>query len=1121
MENRDISCRANHALHLFLIVFLLILIRIWYLSVLKHDVFREKATAPRKKVLIEQPARGVIRDRFNFPLAINTMQYNAAICYDKIRDIPLVVLEKNSKGEKIFLHKRRLYIASLSKMMACHLDMDPTVIEDLIYAQASMLPHAPFIIRKGISEKTYYTLRALEKNWVGLETQRSMKRFYPQKKEGSNIIGYMGAIHASELHSIGRETKTLQDFFKQWTEKLPVPLPKGFNRINEVESRLDQLKEKAYTAQTRVGKMGVERVFDEGLRGFFGKTQVEVGANGRIIARAPEQSEPVAGHSLTLTISAELQAFAESLLIQSEHERQELFAHTGRHQNRIAPPWIMGGAIVAMIPQTGEVVALASCPRFDPNDFTEQNNQRIHQWMETPHHMANIWDGKIGVMKERYSPELGRPHEQNEMLCWDTFLDHILSLDGQVRKTMQKVGSIQKAAHLLNVIYTLMKIGKTDQPHFILQALYHERETHIPSCYTKIDVEKIQAVRDRLSHSMAAWAKNELDFYFNDIKHHDDKLLLLDLLRLALDPSLFHESLLQIVGKDSLSTYRSLCQAHAIVEDEIKKQVRITHHEHIFPIWRKEKFPSYLKEKRGEEKMKKTYPHPYTNYLMQAKVTLFEKFWNTHKWDFLETLLFKNPPANPEVKSLAFHLLTEHQKWENALFLKQLNKLRNRLENLPRSEAINYLKSMRAYADLTHVLWGHYSLSPPLSKQATLQDLALSFYPKNGLGFHRSYAYGCATTLGSLFKPVVGYEALKQEYLKKQQKGVLAINLNPLTIYDECHPQTKVGPQTVLGRTVNGQPILRQYKGGRLPKSHTWIGEVDFSKAMQRSSNLYFSLLASDVLDDPSSLYRTTKELGFGSLTNIDLTGEIPGLVPDDIQDDRTGLYSFAIGQHSLVVTPLQTSVMLSALANGGEVLKPQIINFRTSMSSMRNLKPRTFYAQRGYRDQITDVRKISAHLIKRHQSSNQHMTTASFKKEICRTLFMPKQVQDMLLDSLYHVVWDKNGPGHPCRIKALLKNPQLAREYRSLEDQFIGKTSTAEFAYRPTLDKEIKPIICKDIWFGAISFDQKLSQSLPYHQATPELVVVVYLRFGDYGKEAAPLAAQVIKKWRDIKGQP
>ncbi len=60
-----------------------------------------------------------------------------------------------------------------------------------------------------------------------------------------------------------------------------------------------------------------------------------------------------------------------------------------------------------------------------------------------------------------------------------------------------------------------------------------------------------------------------------------------------------------------------------------------------------------------------------------------------------------------------------------------------------------------------------------------------------------------------------------------------------------------------------------------------------------------------------------------------------------------------------------------------------------------------------------------------------------------------------------------------------------------------------------------------KHIWFGAISFEEDLTKNISNYKQlwnSPELVVVVYLRFGDGGKEAAPIATQIIQKYREIK---
>ena len=1090
MKNREASHRVSRILYVIFTAFLLILIRLFYLSVLKHETFLKTARLSQKKTFNIEPSRGLIRDRFRCPLAINKMHYSVAIYYGEIQNIPSVTAEKNPEGKNVRSYTRRNYVISLSKMLAPHLSMDPETIQDFIYAEASIFPHSMVKIKGGISEKSYYTLRALEKDWVGLKTQRETKRFYPQHRVGSDIVGYMGAIHLSQFRSITQEIQTLQTFLKQRASRLPAPLPKGFLQVSETQSRLEELKRRVYTSQSYVGKVGVEKVFDEDLRGLFGEKQVEIGAKGKQTSRAFHQSESISGKSLSLTISAELQSFAEQLLVKNEKERKENFTNFGKDHHRVAPPWIMGGAIVAMIPQTGEIVTLASHPRFDPNDFINQNGERIHQWVETPHHVAAIWDGKTAWMRESYSPELDRVYEQEETLSWDHFLNHVLSLDGKVRKAMDKIFSIEKATRLLNLIHNLRGIGETERQHVLLDALYPPLDGHI-STKQKANKDEVEKVRDRLGKRVSTSIKEELDTYFEGITYNDDKLLLLDLIRLVLGPSSFGQALLKCVGSDSLATYRTLCQAYAVVKEGLKKQIESAYDQTIFPVWRKEKFRSYLKEKRKEEKIKGTYQLPYTTHLAQAKIALFNPFWEAYQWDFFETILFKTVPDNPHLKAVAFHLL-QNQNSASKRFLNQLELLSLRFVSLSKSEALSYLKTMQSHADLTAPLWGHYPRFSLGSKPPKLQDLASAFYPKNGVGFNKSYAYGSATTLGSLFKPVVGYEALKQEYLKREREGKASYDLNPLTLYDEFNPQVKIRGKAVLGRTLDGHWITRQHKGGRLPKSHTSIGQVDFSSAMQRSSNLYFSILAGDVISSPLNLYKTTKELGFGSLTGIDLTGEISGFVPDDIQDNRTGLYAFAIGQHSLVVTPLQTAIMLSTLSNGGKVLKPQIIKSKTEPPFYNDLR-------------LADI-------------SYQNSKEREIRPEVCRSIFLPKKVQNKLFEALYRVVWESQGPAQPYRIQALLKNPELAKEYKSLKDQFIGKTSTAEFAYQPTLERGRSPLICKDIWFGAISFDQKVSQNFDSISPKPELIVVVYLRFGDYGKEAAPLAAQIIKKWREIK---
>lgn len=113
-------------------------------------------------------------------------------------------------------------------------------------------------------------------------------------------------------------------------------------RISEEE--LDDLDTSNYSGTTHIGKTGVEKSYEEILHGRVGFEQVETNAQGRRL-RVLETTPPQAGQNLHLNLDARLQAVAEQAL----------------GQNR--------GAVVALDPRDGSVLALASMPGYDPNPF--------------------------------------------------------------------------------------------------------------------------------------------------------------------------------------------------------------------------------------------------------------------------------------------------------------------------------------------------------------------------------------------------------------------------------------------------------------------------------------------------------------------------------------------------------------------------------------------------------------------------------------------------------------------------------------------------------------------------------------------------------------------------------
>lgn len=1079
MHDKNIPEKSNLVLNWILIALVLIGMRVGYLGMIAHDDLHQAALKPRRKTLLSPPHRGTIRDRFDTPLAINKTHYIAQIRYDELRRIPSVKWMRNASGRKEKCYPRREYIQKLSSFLAQRLNIDATQIEDVIYSKASIFPNTPFHIKEGLSESEYFSLQFLEKDWPGLEMQISSKRDYPEGKMASHVLGYLGAIHETQYGKIAHERDALQQYVSEREEGFPAPLPKGYESTDQVRKRLKALQEKAYRFNDEAGRAGIEKSYDESLRGDMGRSNYEIDIKGRIKRELPGNAPPLPGKRVSLSLSTELQAFAEKLLIGNERVREENFENAGKNHNLIRPPWIKGGAIVAMLPKTGEIVAMASYPRFNPNDFTSKS-EHLHQWLEDETYLASIWDGRSSLEREIINKQ-GEVETEKRFLTWDGFLDLVLQKKSSTRQAMGKIQNVERAIYLLNAVEMLASLSGNNSMPALMDALFLEIEGHIPS-RNNTKQETIESIWQALE-GFGNEVTSEISGILHAVPFNDDKLLVLDLCRLVIDSQFVTESLLKHIGSLSLSLFRKQSSALSIIEKKTKIKTEQEYYENIFPNWRANHFNEYLKLKREEERENNRYQKPYLDYLNEKKRELFSLYWQTNRLSLLQNALLHS-----EDDSHAFGLI------------------KAQLNQIPEEEQKNFLLSLRTYSDLSKPLWGKYRL---YKKGTQLQrHLASAFYPAGGFGHCKSYAYEQTAPLGSIFKIVTAYEALRQQYLRLISMEKPTHALNPLTIYDEIRPQEITKKGMILGYTLGRKPIPRIYKGGRLPKSHRSIGRIELLDAMEQSSNLYFSLLASDTIEQPTDLVDAARMFGFGEKTGIELFGEIPGGLPTDIRENRTGLYSLAIGQHSLSVTPLQTARMLSCIASGGVVLKPSLIHQISGQERANDLQALEF----PYKNMLENI-GVYFPLFQKLQPTFSSPTIVKSSAEILHELFMPREIQNTLITSLSRVTSGEHGAAHGSRIRALYGKHSLMRQYISLQKQMIGKTSTAEEYYRPTLEREAKQILSTHIWFGGISFTDETLQD-------PELVVTVFLRFGDFGKEAAPLAAQVISKWREIQSK-
>jgi len=208
------------------------------------------------------------------------------------------------------------------RRLASILDMSPSEMEERIARGASVPLYQPLRIKRDVSPEVYTIIDENSHELPGVILEVEPMREYPFHKLASHVLGYL-------------------------------------REIDDVE--LGRLSEQGYRMGDMVGKTGVEALYDLELHGSHGGRQVEVDAQGRRIKTLPRQVDPVPGNNLVLTIDAHLQDVAERALL----EQMKLLREDPLRPQRRA----RAGAAVVLDVKTGEVLAMASIPDYDPNLF--------------------------------------------------------------------------------------------------------------------------------------------------------------------------------------------------------------------------------------------------------------------------------------------------------------------------------------------------------------------------------------------------------------------------------------------------------------------------------------------------------------------------------------------------------------------------------------------------------------------------------------------------------------------------------------------------------------------------------------------------------------------------------
>lgn len=256
--------------------------RMYQLQVIESDKYKTLADENRINLRLLPPPRGTIVDRYGGALAVNQENYRVTLVAEQVNDIN-TMLDTLSGIISLEDYERHRILREVRRRRG----------------------FVPVTVRENLDWRDVSRIEVNAPDLPGLSIEVGQSRQYPFAEDFAHVLGYVSAVSEKEV-----------------TGDPLLELP-GF----------------------KVGKNGVERVFDLNLRGKAGNTQVEVNAVGRVIRELSRQ-EGQPGVDLRLTIDRDLQKLAADRLKEEK-----------------------SASAVILDVHNGDVLALSSVPGFDPNEF--------------------------------------------------------------------------------------------------------------------------------------------------------------------------------------------------------------------------------------------------------------------------------------------------------------------------------------------------------------------------------------------------------------------------------------------------------------------------------------------------------------------------------------------------------------------------------------------------------------------------------------------------------------------------------------------------------------------------------------------------------------------------------
>ncbi len=302
--------------------------RLWYLQALESETLQQQAIGNVLQPVFEQAPRGRILDR------------NGRVLVDN-RVVQVVVIDRRELDRRLSADAQDQMFLRLAEAISRsgRLTKAASIKRTANDPQYGPFDEIPVAIDVDPSLLVFLGERPDE--FPGVSVVQRTIRTYPYGTLAAHLLGYVGPVTKSELVAANQ-------------------------RIDASDPDA-----KTYQANDDIGKSGVERSFEDDLRGVPGVRWLELDYK-RNVVRERDGTPPVPGNDLWLTIDIDLQALTEQQLAD---ELRNARAQTPSDGD---PPYVgAAGAAVAIDPRNGDVLAMASYPTYDPSKFVNGISRRL------------------------------------------------------------------------------------------------------------------------------------------------------------------------------------------------------------------------------------------------------------------------------------------------------------------------------------------------------------------------------------------------------------------------------------------------------------------------------------------------------------------------------------------------------------------------------------------------------------------------------------------------------------------------------------------------------------------------------------------------------------------------